>query len=88
MSLKDVLTNSLLMFVVATCVVLIVKALPQTPPPQAAAGVSGDGSGQPSPKEQSYANLGRSGRRQGLLPARQYATRPVALSKRMPSRLS
>ena len=34
MSLKDVLTNSLLMFVVATCVVLIVKALPQTPPPK------------------------------------------------------
>ncbi|MGO8749448.1 MAG: nitrophenyl compound nitroreductase subunit ArsF family protein [Thermoguttaceae bacterium] len=50
MSLKDVLTNSLLMFVVATCVVLIVKALPQTPPPQAAAGVSGDGSGALAPK--------------------------------------
>jgi hypothetical protein len=29
MSLKDALTNSLLMFVAATCVVLIVKALPQ-----------------------------------------------------------
>lgn len=32
MSLKDTLTNSLLMFVAATCVVLMVKALPQTPP--------------------------------------------------------
>ena len=43
MSLKDALTNSLLMFVAATCVVLIVKALPQTPPPpQAVAGTSGE----------------------------------------------
>ncbi len=42
MSLKDALTNSLLMFVAATCVVLIVKALPQTPPPQAVASVSGE----------------------------------------------
>lgn len=41
MSLKDALTNSLLMFVAATCVVLIVKALPQTPPtPLAMAGSS------------------------------------------------
>ena len=30
MSLKDALANSLLMFVAATCVVLIVRALPQT----------------------------------------------------------
>ena len=42
MSLKDALTNSLLMFVAATCVVLIVKALPQTPQtPQAVADTSG-----------------------------------------------
>ena len=45
MSLKDALTNSLLMFVAATCVVLIVKALPQTPPPQA---VASGGAGSPS----------------------------------------
>ena len=45
MSLKDALTNSLLMFVAATCVVLIVKALPQTPPPQAVASTSGDNNG-------------------------------------------
>jgi hypothetical protein len=39
MSLKQALTNSLLMFVAATCVVLIVKALPHAPSlPQAAAG--------------------------------------------------
>jgi hypothetical protein len=30
MSLKDAVTNSLLMFVAATCVVLIVKSIPQT----------------------------------------------------------
>jgi hypothetical protein len=43
MSLKDALTNSLLMFVAATCVVLIVKALPQTPQtPQALAGTGGE----------------------------------------------
>jgi hypothetical protein len=51
MSLKDALTNSLLMFVAATCVVLIVKALPQTPAapqavaPQAAAPSGGSGPG-------------------------------------------
>jgi len=32
MTLKEAITNSLLMFVAATCVVLIVKALPQTQP--------------------------------------------------------
>mgnify|MGYP000552705435 CR=1 FL=1 len=32
MTLKQAIANSLLMFVAATCVVLIVKALPQTPP--------------------------------------------------------
>ena len=37
MTLKDALSNSLLMFVAATCVVLIVKALPQTQQPQQAA---------------------------------------------------
>ena len=37
MSLKQALTNSLLLFVAATCVVLIVKALPQTPQTQQAA---------------------------------------------------
>ena len=31
MSLKEALTNSLLMFVAATCVVLIVKAVSPTP---------------------------------------------------------
>jgi len=50
MSLKDALTNSLLMFVAATCVVLIVKALSQTPPPQAVASISGDNSGAATPK--------------------------------------
>jgi len=51
MSLKDALTNSLLMFVAATCVVLIVKALSPTPPPsQAVASISGDGSGAAFPK--------------------------------------
>jgi hypothetical protein len=45
MSLKDALTNSLLMFVAATCVVLIVKALPQMLPPQVVASISGAGSG-------------------------------------------
>ena len=50
MSLKDALTNSLLMFVAATCVVLIVKALSQTPPPQAVASISGDNSGAAAPK--------------------------------------
>ncbi len=51
MSLKDALTNSLLMFVAATCVVLIVKALPQTPQtPQAVAATSGDNSGAAAPK--------------------------------------
>ena len=51
MSLKDVLTNSLLMFVAATCVVLIVKALPQTPQtPQAVAGTGGENSGAAAPK--------------------------------------
>jgi len=50
MSLKDALTNSLLMFVAATCVVLIVKALPQTPPPQAvASGGAGSPSDRPAP---------------------------------------
>lgn len=51
MSLKDALTNSLLMFVAATCVVLIVKALPQTPPSvQVVAGTSVDNSGTAAPK--------------------------------------
>lgn len=45
MSLKDALTNSLLMFVAATCVVLIVKAVTQTPTPQVVASISGAGSG-------------------------------------------
>jgi hypothetical protein len=49
MSLKDALTNSLLMFVAATCVVLIVKALPQTPPPQAVASSAGLPQGSPAP---------------------------------------
>ena len=50
MSLKDALTNSLLMFVAATCVVLIVKALPQTPPAQAVASSSaGLPQGSPAP---------------------------------------
>jgi len=50
MSLKDALTNSLLMFVAATCVVLIVKALPQTPPPQAvASGGAGSPDNSPTP---------------------------------------
>jgi len=41
MSLKEAATNSLLMFVAATCVVLIVRALPQTQPTaQVAAGFS------------------------------------------------
>ncbi len=41
MSLKDALTHSLLMFVAATCVVLIVKALPQTSTTQVVASVNG-----------------------------------------------
>ena len=45
MSLKDALTNSLLMFVAATCVVLIVKALPQTPPGPQAVAATGDNGG-------------------------------------------
>jgi len=52
MSLKQALTNSLLMFVAATCVVLIVKALPQTPlAPEASAGpnVAAGGSAVPTP---------------------------------------
>ncbi len=41
MTFKEAIANSLLMFVAATCVVLIVKALPQTQPtPQALAGSS------------------------------------------------
>ncbi len=51
MSLKDALTNSLLMFVAATCVVLIVKALPQTPPPQVVANISGESTGALAPKD-------------------------------------
>jgi hypothetical protein len=50
MSLKDALTNCLLMFVAATCVVLIAKALPQTPPPLAvASGVAGSPGGSAAP---------------------------------------
>jgi len=43
MTVKDAVTNSLLMFVAATCVVLIVRALPQTSTPhvEAAATVAG-----------------------------------------------
>lgn len=52
MSLKDALTNSLLMFVAATCVVLIVKALPQAPPPQAVAGAGGENRGEAASKDQ------------------------------------
>jgi hypothetical protein len=40
MTIKDAAGNSLLMFVAATCVVLIVKALPQTPSPQQATAVA------------------------------------------------
>ncbi len=50
MSLKDALANSLLMFVAATCVVLIVRALPQTPPTQqAVAGIGGTATPESSP---------------------------------------
>ena len=42
MSLKEAATNSLLMFVAATCVVLIVKGMPQAPP-AAEAGASANG---------------------------------------------
>ena len=45
MSLKDALTNCLLMFVAATCVVLIVKALPQTSPGPQAVAATGDNGG-------------------------------------------
>jgi len=45
MSPKQALTNSLLMFVAATCVVLIVKALPQSP--QAAASATAAAGGAP-----------------------------------------
>lgn len=48
MTLKEATANSLLMFVAATCVVLIVKAVPQTPPetPQAGASSNARSSGQ------------------------------------------
>ncbi|MHB0956230.1 MAG: nitrophenyl compound nitroreductase subunit ArsF family protein [Pirellulaceae bacterium] len=44
MTLKEALTNSLLMFVAATCVVLIVKALPQAQPTTSALAGSDRGS--------------------------------------------
>ena len=44
MTLKEAITNSLLMFVAATCVVLIVKALPQTQPTALALAGSNSGS--------------------------------------------
>ena len=47
MSLKDALANSLLMFVAATCVVLIVRALPQTPQSHQAAASSADPTSDP-----------------------------------------
>ena len=43
MSFKDAVTNSLLMFVAATCVVLIVKAMPQTQSAMQVAVNSNDG---------------------------------------------
>lgn len=56
MTVKDAATNSLLMFVAATCVVLIVKALPQTQSsPRAGATTSvtaGGGEGTPTPAMQ------------------------------------
>jgi hypothetical protein len=45
MSFKTAVTNSLLMFVAATCVVLIVKALPQTQPAMQVAANSSTGIG-------------------------------------------
>ena len=45
MSLKEATTNSLLMFVAATCVVLIVKAVSPTPQIPQAVASAGSGSG-------------------------------------------
>jgi hypothetical protein len=47
MTFKEAITNSLLMFVAATCVVLIVKALPQTQPTALALAGSNGGPNEP-----------------------------------------
>ena len=72
MSLKDALANSLLMFVAATCVVLIVRALPQTPPSHQAAASSADPTGDPMASRLSGAPTLRAQWRHDLLSARQH----------------
>ncbi len=51
MTIKDAVANSLLMFVAASCVVLIVRALPQSPQRAEVSAAAADGTGEPATAE-------------------------------------